>query len=155
MEVWSRERRGRMIEENILKGFNEPRVVFPGGTRAEKRVPSHHHAEEGFYPTSRRLLSPPTLRSRHSTNSSKPPGLPELRSGEMEPSPHSQQTKQPGPWLLPLLPGLPAPRSRARSSKSSVFQQNQGPGVEGRGLHSLRLLLHNEPKQSRCQSALR
>lgn len=68
MEVWSLERRGRMIEGNILKGFNEPRVVFPGGTRAEKQVPSHHQAEEGFYLTSRRLLSPPTLKSRQTLN---------------------------------------------------------------------------------------
>ena len=115
-----------MIEENILKGFSEPRAVFPGGTRAEKQVPSHHHAEEGFYLISRRLTLPTHPKEQTLNKQPKPTRATRAQQWGNGTPLHSQQTKQPGPWVLPLCRDS-QPRGAEREALNQVFSAKPGP----------------------------
>lgn len=139
------------------KGLDETRGALPGRTHARKQAPLLHYA---CLPTELYLgspashysvlsLTPPTRRSRRSKNKQPRPTMAAPAGatsvGKPNPFPQCQQTKQPGLGVSPSAWDT-QPGKAEREALNQVFSAEPGPGVEGRGLRSQRLLLLNEPK---------
>lgn len=148
------------------KGLDEPRGAFPGRTLAGKQAPLHHyvclptelylsrlfylplqHPQPYIAHPEEQTLNKQTAQTHHGCS-----GWGHLSGETKSLSPISADKTA---WALGVSPsaGDTQPGKAKQETLNQVFSAEPGPGVEGRGLLSQRLLLLNEPKQSQCQGS--